>query len=307
MTVVEPATALPPRALHLPFEAGPFRMALGLQSAPERHWLEIADDYRPQLAERCRLIAAQRPEVVDGIPGSEPAQRELQALLVAHLLQHHAGWFTAEAGGLRNRLTGAWHALPGDDPLGLVGQLVQEDFCLLRQEAEGLRLIAAVLCFPSRWRLADKLGRLLGAVHRPVPFYAAQLERPVDRFLGLLKPGRLAVRMNWSVLDDATLFQPTGHGRSAPDSAITADNAATTLFLRVERQSFRRLPETGAVAFGIRMHVTPLGAVLRQPGEAARLREAVLALPPEMERYKSMLPFRAALLACIERTAARPG
>ena len=60
----------------------------------------------------------------------------------------------------------------------------------MREEEAGLRLIAAVLCFPSRWRLADKMDRLMGAIHGPVPFYADRLARPVDRFMRLLKPGR---------------------------------------------------------------------------------------------------------------------
>ena len=113
-------------------------------------------------------------------------------------------------------------------------------------------------------------------------------------------------RLNWSLMDDAALFQPSGHGRATPTSAITPDNAGTKLVLRVERQTLRRLPQTGAIAFGIRVHVTALAAVMAVPGEAARLREATLALPPDMDRYKSMLPFRPALLAYLERRAAEP-
>lgn len=294
------SASLPPPVLHLPFEEGPFRMALGLQSAPESAWIEIDSLYPAHLAERRRLIETRRAEVIQALPGTGPIQQELLAELAAHLPRHHPEHFSLAEGRLHNHLTGVAHALEGDDPLGQVALLTQEDFCLLRQEEAGLRLIGAVLCFPSRWRLADKMDRLLGAVHQPVPFYAQSLERPVDRFLSLLKPGRLAVRLNWSVLDDATLFQPTGHGQSGHNAAITPENAGDTVFLRVERQSFRRLPQSGIVVFGIRVHVTPLAQVARVPGEAARLRAAVLALPPEMQRYKSLLPFRQALLDFLE-------
>jgi hypothetical protein len=302
---IAPAAVLPPPAGHRPYETGPFRMALGLQSAPEAEWLELDADYPAQLAERRRLIAGRLAEVIAALPGTEPAQQELLALLAAHLPRRYPAWFTREGPVLRNRLLGTAEPLATDDPLGAVGRLVQEDFCLLRPEGEAVRLVGAVLCFPSRWRLAEKMGEPLGAVHRPVPFYGATLERPVDRFIGLLKPGRVAVRLNWSVIDDATLFQPAGHGRAGPDAAITAANAGRTLVLRVERQSFRRLPGSGLVVFGIRIHVTPLEQVLAPPGEAARLHEAVLALPPEMARYKSLLPFRAALLAHLEQAMAR--
>ena len=275
-------------------------MALGLASIPEAQWLEIDGDYPFQMEERRRLMTERRPDVIATLPGSEAAQRELLHLLVGHLASHYPAWFHNQGDSLVNGLTGARHDLTTDDPLGLAGHLVQEDFCLLRAESGGLALIAAVLCFPGRWRLADKIGRRLDAIHGPVPFYPARLAGPVDRFLALLKTGRLARRSTWSVIDDPALFQPTGHGATAEAAAITAENAGGTLVLRVERQTFRRLPESGAVVFGIRTHVTKLAQVTALQGEAARLREAVLAFPPEMARYKSLLPFRPALLAYLD-------
>jgi hypothetical protein len=62
----------------------------------------------------------------------------------------------------------------------------------------------------------------------------------------------------------------------------------------------RRLPETGAVLFGIRVHVYPLDRVIDSSDRAATLAEAVRALPAEVQHYKSLLPFRAALLAWLE-------
>jgi hypothetical protein len=142
------------------------------------------------------------------------------------------------------------------------------------------------------------------AIHAPVPTYAQTLGRPVDRFMGALKPGRLAVRYNWSVHDDPTLFQPTGHGRGEFDARITPENAGAALWLRVERQTFRVLPESGVVVFGIRTHVTPLAEVVAVPGEAARLAAAVRGVPVELERYKSLMPFRDALLGYLDRQTA---
>lgn len=295
--------SLPRAATHLPYEAGDFRMSLGLTSIAEADWIDIDEHYPAHLAERRRLLQERRPEVLAEAPGSELMQAELLAILAGHLCGHHPDWFSRRGEELENRLLGETLRLSGA-PLETAGRLVQEDFCLLREE-EGatLRLVAAVLCFPSRWRLAEKIGRPLGPIHGPVPLYKDRLERPVDRFLASLKPGRLAQRLNWSVMDDAALFQPTGHGIAEGESPITPGTAGERLVLRVERQTFRRLPETGGIAFGIRIHVAPLAAIAAIPGEAARLREAVLALPPEMARYKSIAPFRAALLAYLERCA----
>lgn len=106
-----------------------------------------------------------------------------------------------------------------------------------------------------------------------------------------LKPGKLAERLNWSVTDDPALFQVEGKHRTTPDPTITAANAALRLFLRVERQTLSRLPDSGFVLFTIRVHSYPLARVLAQPGAAARLAAALRALPPSMAAYKSVPPF----------------
>jgi len=165
-------------------------------------------------------------------------------------------------------------------------------------------LTAAVLCFPSRWRLAEKFGHPLAAVHGPVPLYAERLARPVDRFMRHVKPGHIAARLNWSILDDATLFQPGGKWREAHNPAVIAANAGETLFLRVERQTLRRLPRSDAVLFGIRVHVYPLASAISSPATAARLADAVGALPEATLHYKSLLPIRDALLGWLDAKAA---
>jgi dimethylamine monooxygenase subunit A len=277
-----------PRKLHLPYEAAPFRMALGVTALREPDWIEIDDAALVQIAERRRLLAGHRAEVLAALPGTEPLCIELRELIEAHLRAYHPGWIVPARD-------------ENDHPLAAIGHQVAEDFCLLEVGPEGPRLVAALLCFPSRWRLADKIGRPMLAIHKPVPTYAETLGRPVDRFLGALKPGRLAMRLNWSIHEEPTLFQPGGHEREEHDASITAENAGDRLWLRVERQTFRLLPVNGTIVFGIRSHVTPLGEVTALPGEAARLAAAVRGIPPELERYKSLRPFRGALLDYLDR------
>jgi hypothetical protein len=189
------------------------------------------------------------------------------------------------------------------DPLELAGRLVQEDLCLIDPTDAGPILMAGVVCFPSRWRLAEKIGKPLPSVHEHVPLYAERLARPVDRFMAYVKPGKLAVRLNWSIMDDPALFQLAGKFRGEHNAAITPDNASEGLFLRVERQSLSLLPDSGYVLFGIRVHVYKLARVVAQPAIAARLAAAVRELPEEMARYKSLLPFRDALLTHLDRIA----
>ncbi len=289
---------MPPQAMHLPFQAGPYRMAMDLTTVPEPAWFELDERYTAETAECRRLLGTAHGDVFGAIPGSAAARAEALALIVSALTTHHPDWFSRAGDTLQNHLTGeAWDlSAANPDPLELAGRLVQEDLCLIQDGDDGPIFTAALLCFPSRWRLMDKLGKPLSAVHGPVPFYADRLSRPVDRFMRHVKVGHIALRLNWSLLDDPALFQPGGKWRTEGGPDICAENAGDKLFLRVERQTLRRLPETGAVLFGIRVHVYPLAQVIDRPERAAALAEAVRALPPEVVHYKSVLPFRAAVL-----------
>jgi hypothetical protein len=254
----------------------------------------------PEMAEKRRLLATAHGDVFAALAVSDAARAEALALIVTALTVHHPDWFSRDGSVVRNRLTGeAWTT--GDlDPLEVAGRLVQEDLCLIQNSDAGPVFTAAVLCFPSRWRLLDKIGKPLSAVHGPVPLYADRLARPVDRFIRHVKPGHIASRLNWSLLDDPALFQPGGKWRVDARSDIDAGNVASRVFLRVERQTLRRLPDSGAVLFGIRVHVYPLGRVIDRPERATALAEAVRALPAEIQHYKSLLPFREALLGWLE-------
>jgi len=290
--------SLPEQVVHLPFAAGPYRMAMDLITQPEAAWFELDRLYQAEMAQRRHLLATTRDAVFAACPQSALARAEALSLIVANLTAHHPDWFTRQGGELRNHLTNERWDLdnPALDRLELAGRLVQEDLCVIQDCPDGPMFTAAVLCFPSRWRLMEKIGKPLTDVHAPVPFYADRLARPVDRFMRHLKPGPVVCRRNWSVLDDAALFQPTGKWRIDSTVEITADNAGTKLYLRVERQSFRRLPDSGAVLFGIRVHCYTLARAIDQPATAAALADAVRVLPVDILHYKSLLSYRSALL-----------
>jgi hypothetical protein len=302
---MEPRSSSPgPEALHLSFEPGPYRMAMGLFACPAAAWIELDERYADEMSQKRELLKRQRGDVVAVVVDSEPARRETWDVLTAHLTQEWPDWFERDGGCMRNHLTGESWALkdPGCDPLEAAALLVQEDLCLVKLRPEGPVLTAGVVCFPSRWRLGEKIGRPLAGVHEPVPFYGERLARPVDRFMAVVKPGHIAVRLNWSLMDDPALFQPGGKFRTDHHAVITSENAGEKLFVRVERQTLSRLPVSNAVLFTIRVHVYPLQRVVARPEIAARLAEAIRALPPETTRYKSLIGFRTALLDYLDRS-----
>jgi hypothetical protein len=295
----------PPETVYLPFESGPYRMAMALTTVPEGAWFEIDARYGYEMAERRRLLAERHTDVFRALPESDAARAETLREVVANLTTYFLPWFTRDDDRLLNALTGeAWDLVePACDPLELAGRLVQEDLCIIQQSDEGPQFTAAVLCFPSRWRLHEKLGKPLVSVHGRVPFYAERLANPVDRFMAKVKPGHIASRLNWSVLDDPAMFQPAGKWREQTNTAVTPDNAGERLYLRVERQTLRRLPQSGAILFGIRVHSYKMARAITTPEAASRLAEAVRALPEATVHYKSLRAYGPALLAWLDARA----
>jgi hypothetical protein len=162
-------------------------------------------------------------------------------------------------------------------PLDAAGRLVQEDLCLLVLRDGDVYLDAASLCFPSYWRLSEKLGRPIDVVHGAVPGYGAELAGRVGAFIRRLKPGRPVWRRNWSIHDDPAYFLPGPNPQAA---------ASDDLYLRSEHQTLRRLPGTDAVLFTIRTQQVPLSAVIDHGDLAARMAAVIEGWPPDIVDYK---------------------
>jgi hypothetical protein len=286
-------------APYLPFTGGDYKLGMGLKPLAAEDWIEPDDGFAAYLARKRELLATRHDEVFAALPAATAAASELLAMLSRHLVACHPSLFGAEGDRLVNKVTGEeWNiADPELHPLELAGRLVQEDFCVLLPAGATHLLSAACLCFPSRWRLADKLGHGLAEIHGPVPGYQQRLATPVDRFLGLLQPDKPVWRLNWLVHDDPSLFQPR---RTPPTVPITADNAGDRLWLRVERQTLRRLPVSGSVIFTIRTHITPLGVAIDRPDIATDLATSIRTMPVEMRDYRQLSDIEDALLQWLD-------
>lgn len=227
----------------LPKARGGGVLKMGLHALTEDEWLQP----EPDLAARAAGFAA-FPEGVQISSAGEGPGREIAAML-------------GVSGGLPE-----------------AARAHHEDVCLLtRREREDIyRLVGAAVAWPSDWHPADKLGLPLAAMHAPIQGYAEQLASGVDHFMAKLRPGKIFGRCNWFIA-------PTGAGRWVADvpgevafAHVTAANAGETLFVRSERQTLRRLPETGAILFTIGIYVAPLGTL--SVGNVARLASAMNVL-----------------------------
>ncbi len=215
----------------------------GIAPLAEADWLMVDEAYAAQMAERARLLAERRREVLAVTPEGEAAAKELLAFVLGWLVAHAPGYRVGE--GEVERPDGVIVALDRGDPMGTLGHLVQEDLCLMEKRGPEHHLTAAVVCFPASWRLADKIGRPLTGIHVPVPEYDDGIARRVQRLFDGVQVGRPLWRFNALRYAEPDLFQP--HARSAP----RAQEARSLPYLRSERQCVVRLPDTRACVFSI--------------------------------------------------------
>jgi hypothetical protein len=238
----------------------------GLSPLDMAEWTVRDPDFDAQMARRRDVMSA-HPEVViaSSHAGEEPGL-ELLSMLKAHL-------------GLDPEIT----QLEEYCPFTAMGQLVAEDFCLLVPDtASGeYKLVSAILCFPSRWLLTEKMGRPLTAIHDPVPDYDDVLARRVNRVFEALHVDRPLVRVNWLVHAVPELFLPLG----LSDKLMQEADPTGQIYLRTERQTLVRLPRTGAVAFGIKTSVTPIECLT--PEQSAGLMTALGGIEDEAIIYRA--------------------
>ena len=261
------SVAVPDAYLPTSFDAA--RLRVGARTLDPGQWVsQRDDDWAPTIAMKRSLIAERPHEVVACVDGAGEACDEVAA------------------GVLRSVGASPSHET-GIDALVDAALHVADDLCILIPGDDGIpRLAAAVLCSPNRWRLADKVGGTMAAIHRPVARYDEDLDSPVNAVLARIHPDRSLWRINWGVSNHPSLFQP-----DIPPPTPGID--AADMCFRVEWQTLRRLPVTGAILFTIRTYVERMGDfATRDYAVLDDVADLILKLEEKVAVYKSIAPYR---------------
>ncbi|MGK6311942.1 heme-dependent oxidative N-demethylase family protein [Neorhizobium sp. DT-125] len=291
---------------YTPYDGSSKPFTIGLLQLDPARWIEPDGDLAYHLAEKRRLSAEHGDQVFRAEPGTEEAQREILDALVDYLPSHHPAIYR-RAGDVMEM---AGHRLDLSDgslpPLFRAGLLVQDDLVVMRKGEKGWRLAAAFLAFPSSWSLTEKFGKVMDEVHAPVPDFEGGSRNAglINRMFDNLPPGRIVVRWNWSVNWGYKLYRPA----SQPASE-TKDIPPEEAFIRVERQTLRKMPVSGDILFTIRIYLDPVTAIMGQPNArqlAASLADQLEALNAAQTDYKGLSAKRAELVALLRKSADAP-
>jgi dimethylamine monooxygenase subunit A len=260
---------------YMPVDGKPDRMHVGARALDLTKWIEINSDYEKDLAQKRELLSKKHDEVFLSIPLGDAGSREVLELLSEHLPRVFP-----------DRWPHKVSVDPNLHPLEAASLLVQEDLCVMSQVGNDWILSAASLCFPSRWDVREKIGKNLLGIHGPVPHYAETIGAATQNIFDKLTVERPVWRVNWTVMDSGELHQPTAV-RSPDATEITSGNIENALYFRRERQTLRKLPDSGDILFTIRTYSDTFAQVIEQfPDFRQRIGTTIAGSTPELVDYK---------------------
>lgn len=268
----------------MPIDGRPFAVSMGLRALNVDQWIEIDEHYDSEIAQKHELLSTQHGQVFGSLDRGLAGSIEVAEMLAEFLPRRFPQKFSAPI-----QLDSSRH------PLEAASLLVQEDLVIMSpgegDEAGQWILTAACVCFPSRWNLQRIIGLNMHGIHDPVPDYERRIGQATDTMFSKFTPGRPSWRINWTVIDDDELFQPTGETRYVKKHVDQSTEFGDRMYFRTERQTLTALPKSGDVLFTIRTYVASLNeTAARYPEFREHLGQTLATTSQETRYYKGWEP-----------------
>ena len=251
-------------AQYYPLNGTKGRLRLGLTSISNAEWIQYEDDFSERIVEKKNLISDQRNRVIQSVEGSEDAQHELLESLLTYISVFKSDLFTVKDDSVISHADNNKYVYSDyeNNPLELLSYLAPDDFCLLEEFNDDYRFVAGSVCAPTWWDLAEKIGRPMREVHAPIEKLEEKIGRMIRHFFSNLKVDDYFQRANWFLFTNSNLCVfKSNYNENKDINGLNIDNIEDNLYLRCERQSFRKLKNTKNIVFGIKIYVSPISIV----------------------------------------------
>jgi hypothetical protein len=148
-------------------------------------WLELENSYIQRIKQRQGLFAEHGKAVLDMLPGSEFACKELMEMCLQFLCARYPHYFDLDRKNMlfQNRILGTTSDLKATPALEVILNNVPEDFAItLRDPETGFyKFRAGVICSALGWNVSTKIGMRLHEIHAPIPDYKEKMQFSMDR------------------------------------------------------------------------------------------------------------------------------
>ena len=282
--------------------------------------VEVDDEYTHEIALKRDLLARDHRYYFQAQPDTELAQWDVLERLLNQAVEHYPQHFSLTQSGdnwhwQNHRLDEEQRFTFGDSatlplaPLDWVGRQVQEDLIILSADGTAT-LVAGQLCFPNGWCLDDKFGQTFMGIHRPAPGMVQPTMQAAHKLLERIPAHRPIWRASWNFkitdqLDLSTQYS-AGYNNDLAQLAptLTPESIGDQIFIRIERQTFTRLPRSGAILFGIHTYQNTLANEATDADRARRMLGTLRTTPLEMLTYKAIAPFEDAMTGFLKEKIA---
>ncbi|KAJ5099737.1 hypothetical protein N7532_006738 [Penicillium argentinense] len=296
------------KALPRPYR--PFRWSyhqtMSLTKLENDWWIELESTYKSRIAQRKELFTKNGKAVLDALPGSELACKELMEMVLQYICTRYPQYFTLiDKRILQNYILGTEQDIRAKPPLEVLLDNVPEDFALmLRDDKTGYYYLrAAVICSALGWNVESKIGRRLDAIHAPIPDYKEKMQFSMDRFFTKMPTEKPIQRGSWGLEVGEPLYMPPGDPheevRNSQDPKLKIEYCS----LRVDWQTLRRLPLSAAVVFNFKAVFSPITEFRDEPGVPALVAKVLREGKKSIMEYKGVWHVQHVILPKLEEWA----
>ncbi|KAJ5270373.1 hypothetical protein N7497_008859 [Penicillium chrysogenum] len=268
-----------------------YHQTMSLTKLETDWWIELESTYKSRIAQRKELYARNGKAVLDVMPGSELACKELMEMVLQFICARYPQYFTLRNKRvLQNKILGTEQDITAKPPLEILLDNVPEDFAImLRDETTGFYFLrAAVICSALGWNVASKIGKQLHEIHEPIPDYREKMQFSMDRFFTKMPTEKPIQRGSWGLEIGQPLYMPPGDPHELHRLSQRDDLTIEECHLRVDWQTLRRLPLSGAVVFNFKGLFTPVTEFRDEPGVPALVMKVVTDGKKNLIDYKSV-------------------
>ncbi|KAI0753138.1 hypothetical protein C8Q80DRAFT_1097643 [Daedaleopsis nitida] len=268
----------------------PYHQTMAHRPMNINHWIEIDKDYEWYLDEKARVVQEQGRHVLDSLPENDEACGELLTELADYLPKRFPTLFRRDGHDdsitnvVKNERHSGLNKVKGVEALRIVSRLVQDDFLMGREREDGeIYLVGGLVAFPGAYLLSETINKPLKVLHAPVPYFNEKLLKSVERTLKRFKPDQPFERSSWMIADDRNLFWHNIASVSAVDSNMNPKD----LYLRIDHQTFRKLPRTNTIIFGVHPILRRIEDLADSPLIPSLLEKVHTESDPAFLKYKS--------------------
>ncbi|EKE74586.1 MULTISPECIES: DUF3445 domain-containing protein [Roseobacteraceae] len=271
----------------------------GPKGSPFEFRFDVDEHYVSEMKDRA-ITLDDDPLRCQSLPHMELAGWDLLEIIMVSKAEDYTDLFTLHRDGNRwhwiNRPLGIEQRFTFLDPTTLpcgpmeyITRQTQGDFALLHERDGNLWMDAGMVTSQADWSLDFDIGMNFFEWHAPVP--KAKQMGVFDKalkFLLAMQQGQSYRRLNWTMTVNPRLdTSPENYHKWGPEKrTITPENVGRKQHLRIELQSFWRLPRSNAIAFPIRCYLACLEDICTQPKWGRRLHRVLRDIDPTLAEYK---------------------